>query len=101
MRRPYARTKKSFAGSLSHPFVMLAMGGTSDDQEPPMSDPISISCDDCTMQGTDACNDCIVTFICSREPGDAIIIDAAEERAVRLLIKNGLVPDLRHTSSAG
>ena len=66
-----------------------------------MSDPISISCDDCTMQGTDACGDCIVTFICSREPGDAIIIDAAEERAVRLLIKNGLVPDLRHTSSAG
>lgn len=63
-----------------------------------MNEPIRISCDDCTMQGTDACGDCIVTFICSREPDDAIIIDAAEERAVRMLIKSGLVPELRHDS---
>ena len=61
-----------------------------------MREPIRISCDDCTMQGTDACGDCIVTFICSREPDDAVIIDAAEERAVRMLIRGGLVPDLRH-----
>ena len=53
------------------------------------------------MQATDACNDCIVTFICSRDPDDAVIIDAAEERAMRLLIKNGLVPELRHERSAG
>ena len=59
-------------------------------------EPLRISCDDCRMQGTDACGDCIVTFICSREPDDAVIIDAAEERAVRMLIKGGLVPDLRH-----
>jgi hypothetical protein len=52
------------------------------------------------MQGTDACGDCIVTFICNREPDDAVIIDAAEERAVRMLIRNGLVPDLRHATNA-
>ena len=63
-------------------------------------EPLRISCDDCVMQGTSTCDDCVVTFICSREPGDAVIIDAAEERAVRLLIKQGLVPELRHESSA-
>jgi len=64
-----------------------------------VTDPIRISCDDCSMQGTDACGDCVVTFICSREPDDAVIIDAAEERAVRMLIKGGLVPDLRHSTA--
>ena len=66
-----------------------------------MPEALRISCDDCSMQGTDACGDCIVTFICSREPDDAVIIDAAEERAVRMLIKSGLVPDLRHEPAAG
>lgn len=66
-----------------------------------MDEPIRISCDDCSMQGTDACGDCIVTFICSREPDDAVIIDAAEQRAVRMLIRSGLVPDLRHASAGG
>jgi len=35
-------------------------------------------------------------FICNREPGDALIIDADEERAVRALARAGLVPELRH-----
>jgi hypothetical protein len=64
-------------------------------------DPIRISCDDCVMQHTDACADCIVTFICSREPDDAVIIDVAEERAVRMLIRSGLVPELRHQPISG
>jgi hypothetical protein len=55
-----------------------------------------ISCTECTMQGTSACDDCVVTFICGREPDDALIVDAAEERAVRLLGRSGLVPLLRH-----
>ncbi len=61
---------------------------------------IEISCDECEMQRTKACGDCIVTFICSREPDDAVIIDVAEERAVRMLIRSGLVPDLRHERPA-
>ena len=65
-----------------------------------MNGSISISCDDCVAQGSDACTDCVVTFICGREPGDAVVIDAAEERAVRLLIRSGLVPTLRHVPTA-
>jgi hypothetical protein len=38
----------------------------------------------------------VVNFICGREPGDALVIDVAEERAVRLLGRAGLVPQLRH-----
>ena len=62
---------------------------------------LRISCDECVMQHTNACDDCVVTFICERDPGDAIVIDAAEERAVRLLIGSGLVPRLRHSRRAG
>jgi hypothetical protein len=55
-----------------------------------------IDCADCVMAGTSACDDCVVTFIIEREPGDAVVIDADEERALRALGENGLVPRLRH-----
>jgi hypothetical protein len=54
-----------------------------------------ISCDDCVMQRTAACDDCVVSFICDREPDEAVVIDVAEARAVRLLSEAGLVPPLR------
>lgn len=57
----------------------------------------TISCDDCCMQGTSACEDCVVSFICDREPDDAVIIDAGEARAMRMLSRAGIVPLLRHT----
>ena len=44
------------------------------------------------MQHTEACADCVVTFICSREPDDAVVIDVAEVRALKLLAESGLVP---------
>ena len=50
------------------------------------------------MAGTTACDDCVVTFVVDREPGEALVIDAAEERAVRLLARAGLVPRLRHVA---
>ena len=61
-------------------------------------EPLIIDCGDCVMAGTSACDDCIVSFIVGREPGDAVVIDAAEERALRALGDNGLVPRLRHQS---
>lgn len=61
-----------------------------------MSDSITVSCLDCVMQETEACEDCVVSFICGRAPDDAVVIDAAEARAVRLLAGAGLVPALRH-----
>jgi hypothetical protein len=60
-----------------------------------------IDCDDCIMQGTDACGDCVVTFICGREPDEAVVIDVAEARAVRMLGEAGLVPRLRRISRHG
>jgi len=62
---------------------------------------MTISCDECTMQHTSACDDCVVTFICGREPDDAVVIDASEVRAVRLLSDAGLVPKLRYSRHVG
>lgn len=61
---------------------------------------MEISCDDCVMQHTSACDDCVVTFILGREPGEAVVIDVAEARAVRLLGEVGLVPPLRQRARA-
>jgi hypothetical protein len=61
---------------------------------------ISISCDDCELQHTDACADCLVTFVLGREPEDAVVVDVAEARAIRMLGRAGLVPELRHPGAA-
>jgi hypothetical protein len=61
---------------------------------------ISISCDDCELQHTDACEDCLVTFVLGREPHDAVVVDVAEARAIRMLGRAGLVPELRHPGAA-
>jgi len=57
-----------------------------------------IDCDECVMQHTEACDGCVVSFVTSREPGDALVIDVAEERAMRALQRAGLLPDLRHVA---
>ena len=57
---------------------------------------VTIDCDECVMRETTACDDCVVTFVVNREPGEALVIDVAEERAVRMLAGAGLVPGLRH-----
>ena len=63
--------------------------------------PLVIDCDDCVARHTTACDDCVVTFICSREPDEAVIIDVDEARALRLLSDGGLVPRLRHRRRTG
>ncbi len=57
---------------------------------------LRIDCDECVMRRTVACDDCVVSFIIRREPGDAIVIDVDEARALRTLADGGLVPALRH-----
>jgi hypothetical protein len=64
-------------------------------------DNLTIDCDRCVLRDTDACDDCLVTFLLGREPDDAVVIDADEERAVRMLERAGLVPGLRFTARAG
>jgi hypothetical protein len=61
---------------------------------------LTIDCEGCTGRQLNACGDCVVSFILEREPDDALIIDAAEARAVRLLGNAGLVPPLRFERDA-
>lgn len=57
--------------------------------------PVAISCTDCCHRGTATCEDCVVTFLCNREPDDAVVIDVAEARGLRVLAQVGLVPTMR------
>jgi hypothetical protein len=54
-----------------------------------------IDCEECVMDGTSACDDCMVTFLVGRDHGEAVVFDADEERDLRLLQREGLVPQLR------
>ena len=63
-----------------------------------MTEAMTIDCDECSLQGTEACEDCLVTFLCDTGRGTAVVIDMAEARAVRLLGDAGLVPALRHAA---
>jgi hypothetical protein len=62
---------------------------------------LTIDCDRCVLRHTDACDDCVVTFLLGREPEDAVVIDAAEARAMRMLGRAGLVPELRFSTRTG
>ena len=59
-----------------------------------------IDCADCAHRGTPVCDDCVVSFIVGRAPEDALVVDADEARAVRLLGQAGLVPRVRHQARA-
>jgi hypothetical protein len=57
---------------------------------------LRIDCDECLMRGTDTCDDCVVTFLCCRDPDDAVVVRAAEVRALHVIHEVGLAPALRH-----
>lgn len=61
----------------------------------------TIDCGDCAFRHSSACDDCVVSFILGREPDDAVVVDASEARALRLLGSAGLVPGLRHARRVG
>lgn len=62
---------------------------------------VTIDCGTCTRQHSDACDDCVVTFIVNREPDDGVVIDVAEFSALRRLQSAGLVPELKHDPVSG
>lgn len=64
-------------------------------------EPLTIDCATCAMQHTAACDDCVVTFICSRQPDEAVVIPVEELRSLRMLGDVGLVPHLRHHRRTG
>jgi hypothetical protein len=63
---------------------------------PDPREPLTIDCDECLLQGTEACGDCVVTFLCGVEAGRPVVVDLAEARAMRVLGDAGLAPPLRH-----
>jgi hypothetical protein len=67
----------------------------------PAADVVTIDCADCAHQHSSVCDDCVVSFIVGRESDDAVVIDAHEARAVRLLEQAGLVPGSRHARKVG
>ncbi len=61
---------------------------------------LTIDCECCSLRETAACEDCVVTFLLGRDADDAVVIDADEARALRMLEHAGLVPALRFSSRA-
>ena len=61
---------------------------------------LTIDCADCAHRDTHVCDDCVVSFVVGRAPDDALVVDADEARAVRLLTRAGLLPDVRHEARA-
>ena len=66
----------------------------------PDPEAFTVDCAECAHRSTAVCDDCVVSFIVGREPGDALVVDADEARAVRLLEQAGLVPGVRHEARA-
>lgn len=60
----------------------------------------TIDCAECVHRETEVCDDCMVSFIVGHRPGESLVVDAGEARAVRLLEKAGLVPGVRHRQRA-
>ena len=53
-----------------------------------------IDCDQCAHQHTTTCDDCVVSFICSSEPTETVVVDATERLALRRLSEPGAHGDL-------
>ncbi len=69
----------------------------------PVATAFRVSCDDCSLQASSACDDCIVSFLCA---GDALPVDRAsvggvdvsdrEAATLSLFRDAGMAPGLRH-----
>ena len=58
-----------------------------------------ISCDSCCMRGTATCADCVVTHVLTPASVESVSLDDDEMRVVRLLVRAGMVPTLRHSET--
>ncbi|CAN5644406.1 hypothetical protein BH10ACT1_BH10ACT1_41660 [soil metagenome] len=80
---------------------MAVAGSFPDPSRSGPPDTLSIDCDQCALQHTEACADCIVTFLCGVEASTPVVVDLAEARALRVLDEAGLAPPLRHRRRTG
>jgi hypothetical protein len=62
--------------------------------DPELERDMRIDCDECWMQNTAQCEDCVVTFLLGTEPGPIELADG-EQTALGNLAQAGLVPPLR------
>jgi hypothetical protein len=51
------------------------------------------------MRATVACADCVVTHVLSPAPVETVSFDDDEIRVVRLLVRAGMMPTLRHSET--
>jgi hypothetical protein len=58
-----------------------------------------ISCDTCCMRATATCADCVVTHVLSPATVESVSLDDEEMRVVRLLVRAGMMPTLRHSET--
>lgn len=77
------------------PSITAANNPTSGNSES-QGDVLSISCDDCAMRASAACDDCVVSFFCEDLGARAVVLDLEEQRTLKMLANAGLVPTLRH-----
>ena len=62
---------------------------------------LTIDCDACEMQFSDACDDCLVSYLVGHEEGTPVLLDEDEKQAVELLADAGLVPPSRFVQRSG
>jgi len=62
---------------------------------------LTIDCEICEVRDTDACDDCVVSYLVGHEAGTPVVLDADEKRAVDLLADAGLVPASRFVPRPG
>jgi hypothetical protein len=65
----------------------------------PTNPALVISCETCCMRDTATCADCVVTHVLSPPSVEPISFDDEEVRVVRLLVRAGMVPTLRHSET--
>ncbi len=57
-------------------------------------DSLSFGCDECSLQRSAHCADCVVTYLCAADDG-GVVVSIDELRLVRHLQAGGLAPPLR------
>jgi hypothetical protein len=62
--------------------------------------PLVIDCQTCVARLTDACTDCVVTFLCDTPQEQPVVLEHSEARVLRLLRDGGLVPGLKHEKAS-
>lgn len=60
--------------------------------------PLSFGCDDCSLQHSEHCGDCVITYLCAEDDG-SVVVTMEEARLVRSLQVGGLAPPLRYRAS--